>query len=224
MQYFTEDYLNFFKELASNNNKDWFDKNRKRYENEVREPFKRFISNLITEVAKQDTEVQIDQKEAIFRINRDIRFSKDKTPYKLNNSAIISKTGRKDKSYPGLYIELGPEKLGIYGGVYMPDTKQVQKIRQYIVNNKALFLKIITNKDFKQKFGEIQGDKHKRLPKEFLEAAKNQPLLFNKQWYHFANLSPDEITGNNLINTILNYNKAALPLKLFLADALTTNS
>ncbi len=222
MKYFTKDYLNFFKELASNNNKDWFDKNRKRYENTVREPFKIFISDLIDEVSKQDPEVQIEPKEAIFRINRDIRFSKDKTPYKLNNSAIISKTGRKDKSYPGLYIELGPEKLGIYGGVYMPDTKQVQKIRQHIVGNTEVFSKIILNKDFKQKFGEIQGDQHKRLSKEFLESAKDQPLLFNKQWYHLANLSPNKITGDDLIDIILEYNNAALPLKKFLIDALTT--
>ncbi len=222
MKYFTKDYLNFFKELASNNNKDWFDKNRKRYENTVREPFKIFISDLIDEVSKQDPEVQIEPKEAIFRINRDIRFSKDKTPYKLNNSAIISKTGRKDKSYPGLYIELGPEKLGIYGGVYMPDTKQVQKIRQHIVGNTEVFSKIILNKDFKQKFGEIQGNKHKRLSKEFLESAKDQPLLFNKQWYHLANLSPNKITGDDLIDIILEYNNAALPLKKFLIDALTT--
>ncbi len=150
MKYFTEDYLSFFKELASNNNKDWFDKNRKRYENTVREPFKNFISDLIDEVSKQDPEVQIEPKEAIFRINRDIRFSKDKTPYKLNNSAIISKTGRKDKSYPGLYIELGPEKLGIYGGVYMPDTKQVQKIRQHIIGNSEVFSKIISNKNLRK--------------------------------------------------------------------------
>lgn len=222
MKYFTEDYLNFFKELASNNNKDWFDKNRKRYENTVREPFKNFISDLIDEVSKQDPEVQIEPKEAIFRINRDIRFSKDKTPYKLNNSAIISKTGRKDKSYPGLYIELGPEKLGIYGGVYMPDTKQVQKIRQHIIGNSEVFSKIISNKNFKQKFEKIHGDQHKRLSKELLESAKDQPLLFNKQWYHFANLSPNKITGNNLINIILEYNNTALPLKKFLADALTT--
>ena len=221
MQYFTTDYLDFFKELASNNNKDWFDKNRKRYENVVREPFKKFVSDLIDEVSKQDAEVQIGQKDAIFRINRDIRFSKDKTPYKLNNSAIISKTGRKDKSYPGLYIDLGPEKLGIYGGVYMPDTKQIQKIRQHIINNKATFQKIISNKVFKQKFGEIQGDKNKRLSKEFLDTAKDQPLLFNKQWYHYANLSTDNIIGNELKYIILDYNNTALPFKKFLADALT---
>lgn len=222
MQYFTNDYLNFFKELASNNNKAWFDNNRKRYEYIVREPFKLFISDLIEEVAKQDSEVKIEPKDAIFRINRYIRFSKDKTPYKLNNSAIISKMGRKDKSYPGLYIESGPEKLGIYGGVYMPDTLQVKKIRHHIINNKEEFKKIINNKIFKQKFDEIQGEKHKRLYKEFLEAAKDQPLLFNKQWYHFAYLSASIITSNNLIDTILEYNKAALPLKYFLADALSS--
>ena len=90
MKYFSSDYLEFFKELAPNNNKDWFDKNRKRYIDSVKEPFKKFVTDLIQEISKVDDEVQIEAKDAIFRINRDIRFSKDKTPYKLNNSAIIS--------------------------------------------------------------------------------------------------------------------------------------
>ncbi|MEN8186356.1 MAG: DUF2461 domain-containing protein [Bacteroidota bacterium] len=220
MKYFTENYLNFFKELAANNNKEWFDQNRKRYEEVVREPFKLFVNDLINEVSKQAPEVQIEPKNAIFRINRDIRFSKDKTPYKLFNSAIISKTGRKDKSYPGLYVELSPEHLAIFGGIYMPDTKQVQKIREYIVNNLKDFERIISEKDFKEKFGEIKGEKNKRIPKEFRDAAAKQPLLMNKQWYHQVFLSPDIISSDKLLETIFDYNMAAQPFKEFLIRAL----
>ena len=131
MIYFEPDYLEFFKELAANNHKDWFDANRRRYETVVRDPFKNFISRLITEMSKTDPDLEIQAKDAIFRINRDIRFSKDKTPYKLNNSAIISKEGRKNKNYPGIYLEFGPEKLAFYGGIYMPDGEQTQKIRTF---------------------------------------------------------------------------------------------
>ena len=220
MKYFTADYLEFFKELAPNNNKEWFDKNRKRYLSSVKEPFKQFVSDLIQEVAKLDSEVQIEAKDAIFRINRDIRFSKDKTPYKLNNSAIISKTGRKDKNYPGIYIELSPDKFRFYGGVYMPDTKQVQKIREAIVNQGNELNDILKNKDFKSKFGEIKGEKNKRIPIEFRELAKTQPLLFNKQWYHFAELSPKIILQDDLMETVLEYVQSASKMRVFLKNAL----
>ena len=100
MSYFSEDFLRFFKELAGNNNKEWFDLNRKRYFKEVKDPFHHFIEDLIAAVQKEDSNVNIAPKDAIFRINRDVRFSKDKTPYKLQVSAIISKGGKKDKVSP----------------------------------------------------------------------------------------------------------------------------
>lgn len=220
MKYFTSDYLQFFKELAPNNNKDWFDENRKRYENTVREPFKLFVTDLINEISKEDSEIQITQKEAIFRINRDIRFSKDKTPYKLNNSAIISRKGRKDKSYPGLYVELGPEKLGIYGGVFMPDTAQTLKIRNYISNNLKEFKAIVSDEGFRNTFGEIKGDKAKRIPKEFKETAELEPLILNKQWYYFTHLSPEIIEGDALLETILATNKNAIAIREFFKKAM----
>lgn len=220
MRYFNKDYLEFFKELAPNNNKEWFDNNRKRYLISVKEPFKKFVTDLIQKISKQDEEVQIEAKDAIFRINRDIRFSKDKTPYKLNNSAIISKSGRKDKNYPGIYIELSPDKFRFYGGVYMPDTRQIKKIREAIVNQEDEFSRILSNKDFKSKFGEIKGERNKRIPKEFRELAKTQPLLFNKQWYHFAELPPEIILQNDFMETILEYAFTASKMRIFLRNAL----
>ncbi|HNR54889.1 MAG TPA: DUF2461 family protein, partial [Flavobacteriales bacterium] len=86
MAWFTNDFNDFFKDLAKNNNKEWFDANRKRYEASVKEPFTAFVAEAIKRIGKHDKAVRIEPKEAIFRINRDIRFSKDKTPYKLNAS------------------------------------------------------------------------------------------------------------------------------------------
>ena len=220
MKYFSSDYLEFFKELAPNNNKDWFDKNRKRYIDSVKEPFKKFVTDLIQEISKVDDEVQIEAKDAIFRINRDIRFSKDKTPYKLNNSAIISKMGRKDKNYPGIYIEFSPDKLRFYSGVYIPDTKQIQKIREAIINKGDEFNRILNDKDFQSKFGEIRGDKNKRIPKEFRELAKTQPMLFNKQWYYFAELPPKIILQDDLMHTVLEFASSAEKMRLFFKNTL----
>lgn len=220
MGYFTQDYLDFFKELASNNNKEWFDKNRKRYENVVREPFKKFVSELIAAMAGQDPELDLEAKDAIFRINRDIRFSKDKTPYKLNNSAIISPRGRKDKNYPGIYIEFGPEKLAFYGGVYSPDSKQVEKIRTYFINNPDEAIAIMNDPAFKKTFGGIHGEKSKRIPKEFSKAAVQQPLIWNKQWYYYCHLPPEQILQDNLMPVLLDLSEKASGMKKFLTSAL----
>ena len=132
MSFFTADYLDFFKELAANNHKDWFDANRKRYEKSVKDPFKAFVQEMIDRVRAEDSSVQIEPKDAIFRVNRDIRFSKDKTPYKTQMSAIVSPGGKKDKTTPGIYMELGPENLKIYGGAHMLDKEQLLAIRETI--------------------------------------------------------------------------------------------
>jgi len=220
MSYFEPDYLEFFKELAANNHKDWFDANRKRYETVVRDPFKSFISQLIKEMSKSDPDLQIEAKDAIFRINRDIRFSKDKTPYKLNNSAIISPEGRKNKNNPGVYLEFGPEKLAFYGGVYMPSPAEIQKVRTYMLDHLDELNALLSDDEFKESFGEVHGEKSKRIPMEFREVAEDQPLLWNKQWYYYAHLSPDVILSDDLMEILLDLRKKSLPMKEFLSNAI----
>ncbi|MEN8138835.1 MAG: DUF2461 domain-containing protein [Bacteroidota bacterium] len=224
MVYFQKDFIDFFKELAANNNKDWFDTNRKRYENIVREPFKLFIGKVIDEINKDDSAINLDVKDAIFRINRDIRFSKDKTPYKLHVGAIISPQGRKDKSDPGIYIELNPEHLGIFGGAWTPDKVQLDKIRKHISSNQAEFKSLISNKVFLKHFPEgIKGEKNKRLPKELVESSKEQELIFNKQFYYQAFIDPREIIGEDLLKIILNHYFVSKPINDFLKTAINNN-
>lgn len=220
MFYFTEAYLEFFKDLAANNHKKWFDTNRKTYESVVREPFKAFITDVIEAVRNIDPEVTVEPKNAIFRINRDIRFSKDKTPYKLFNSAIISKTGRKDKAYPGLYLELNPERLAIFGGIYMPDREQITKVRDHIIKESKQLISILSEKDFKQSFASIKGNHYKRLPKEIQIHAENQTLLYNKQWYYEYALPAKTILQDNLLEIVIKYYKISHPLQQFLIEAL----
>jgi uncharacterized protein (TIGR02453 family) len=172
-------------------------------------------------MSKLDPALDIDPGEAIFRINRDIRFSKDKTPYKLNNSAIISPRGRKDKNYPGIYLELGPEKLSFYGGVYMPDPQLRDKIRSFIMKHAEEFDRLINEKEFVKSFGEIRGERSKKVPKEFSEAIGLQPLIMNKNWYYCCDLPPEQILADDLIEVILKLNEYARPVKEFLTRAVS---
>jgi len=179
----TEAYYEFFIELALNNQKSWFDVNRARYEADVKKPFLAFVTQLLDKVAMDPRFAGIDAKSCIFRINKDIRFSKDKTPYKLHCSAAIQLGGRKEMSAGGMYLEFGPEHCGIYSGIYMPEREALQLIRERIAGNLEVFSGVIGASDFVKYFGEVRGEKNKRLPSDLVAAAAEQPLIYNKQFY-----------------------------------------
>lgn len=221
MAFFTNDYLDFFKELAANNHKDWFDENRKRYQESVKKPFDAFVDAVINEMKKTDSSINIQAKDAVFRINRDIRFSQDKTPYKLNRSAIISPGGKKNKTFPGLYFEFSPEHVRVYTGAYMPDKDQLQALREEISDNLNEFDKIITNKKFIDSYQEVRGEKNARIPKEFKEAGEKQPLIYNKNFYVYTTLPAEIILEDDLVKTITNTYKIAEPFANFLKKPLT---
>ena len=216
MAFFQKDFLDFFIELAPNNNKDWFDLNRKRYENSVKEPFKKFVNHIISKLAEIDPAFkELEAKDCIFRINRDIRFSKDKQPYKMQVSAVVSPLGKKSKAINGVYFELGPEHLRVYGGVYEIDKDDLLTVREGIAENIAEFQKTYNNPLFVKTFGELKGEKNKIIPKELKLAAEKEPLIFNKQWYFYTQFEPERILIDNLDETIINCYKAGRPVEEF---------
>ncbi len=221
MKYFDKDFLSFFKELAENNQKEWFHANKKRYEQSVKKPFNNFVQFLISEIQKKDKEVQVEPKDCILRINRDIRFSADKTPYNTHVTAIISKVGKKDKSIPGVFIRLAPDKVTLIGGCYMPDKEQLQGIRTAIVKQDKTFRKIIQDKTFQKVFGSIQGDQMKRIPKEWQNAAEKEPYILNKQFYYMTEEKSNLITSDKLAKTIMQHYETMRPLNLFLQKAIS---
>jgi len=221
MGHFTEEYHKFFTSLAKNNKKEWFDKNRKIYENHVKDPFRGFVEEMIVRIHADNPNVLINTSEAIFRINRDIRFSKDKTPYKTHMSAFISPGGKKAKEDPGIYFQLGVDGIRIYSGIHLPNKDNLEKIRRAIANNPDKFISIISGKKFKSKFGEILGEKHKRIPPEFKEAAAKQPLLANKDFYVMANLDESFIINSKLSELLMEYYFIAKPLLVFFTKSLS---
>ena len=223
MAYFTSDFIEFFKELSANNHRDWFQANKKRYENSVKKPFNAFVQVMIDRMQADDHRVVITPRDAIFRINRDIRFSADKTPYKTHMSAVISAGGKKSKSKPGVYVQFGAEDARIYSGAYELDKHQLYAVREKIAANPDSFAQLLADKAFAEKFGAIHGDEHKRLPKEFQEAAKQQPLIYKKSFYYFAALPPEFILEENLPELVMEYYFAGKPLGAFFADAMGLN-
>jgi len=216
MSFFSQDYLDFFIELAGNNNKDWFDLNRKRYEENIKKPFHNFTQHLINEIAKTDASFKdLEAKNCIFRINRDIRFSKDKAPYKMMCSAVITPGGKKSKAINGVYFELGPEHIRAYGGVYEVDKEGLETLREGIADNLEDFKKLYSSKKFKCTFGEIRGEKNKVLPSHLKEIAENESLIYNKQFYFFAEFSAQSVTNQDLDKIILECYEAGKPIEAF---------
>jgi len=141
-------------------------------------------------IQKKEPEITIEPKNAIFRINRDIRFSKDKSPYKTNVGAIISAKGKKDKVYPGYYLHVESGNLMIGGGMYFVPTPDLKRMREHIAANLTQFNKLIKAKKFTNTFGELKGDANKRIPKEYKLLFEKQPLIANKQFYFTSEHDP----------------------------------
>lgn len=224
MAFFTPDFLQFFIDLAPNNHKDWFDLNRKRYENSVKEPFKNFVQHMIAEIVKTDSNFKdLEAKDCIFRINRDIRFSKDKTPYKMNVSAVVAPEGKKSKAVNGIYFEFGPEHVRVYGGIYEIDKDDLLTVREGIANDIKGFQTAYTNPNFKKVFGTILGEKNKVISKELKEAAEKEPLIFNKQWYFYAEFDAETVLDPKLDKLLLDCFDAGKPVENYFSKLIKRN-
>lgn len=186
--YFSSEFVDFFKGLAAHNDRDWFLGNKKTYENHVKKPFQQLVADLL-----EATGSSLPVKDCVFRINRDVRFSNDKSPYKLHVGGVISDGGRKNMQIPGLYLHLSAEEQFIGGGMYMPDKDNLLKIRKAIIDDPKRFEKLLKNKNFVRIYNTIKGDKNKILPKELKGLADDNEWVYNKQFYFMAEYKDETI-------------------------------
>lgn len=216
----TKNTLDFLKKLAKNNSRDWFQANKKAFD-AAQDNMTAFAGYLIGEIGKFDHEVgNLDPKSCVFRIYRDVRFSKDKSPYKINLGAYIAPGGRKSMR-PGYYFHLQPGASFIAGGKHIPDGGECLKIRNAIAENTPEFLKIVEKKSFRDAFGGLRGDSLKSAPKGFDAEHKAIEYLKLKEFMAFAELTNDKVLldpafPKHLVKTA----KEMYPLVAFLRRAL----
>ncbi len=215
----TEAFYEFFIELSVNNQKSWFDENRARYEREVKALFLTFVESVLVKMAAVDGRFSgMEAKQCIFRINKDIRFSKDKTPYKLHCAAAIQIGGRKEMGAGGLYIQLGPEECGLYSGVYMPEKDELMRIRGLIAGDLEGFNRVITDKAFVKYFGTVRGEKNKRIDTAWGAAAAEQPLIFNKQFYIQHSVEAEDTLRSDFDDYVVEVWKASRGFNVFIGS------
>jgi len=216
--------LTFLKNLKKNNTKEWFDTNRKVYD-AAKADFAALVDHVIHDFGKKDTSIaSLQAKECIFRINRDVRFSKDKSPYKTNMGASFSKGGKKTM-LAGYYVHLEPGNSFAGGGIYMPEADTVKKIRQEIDYCFADFSKILRSKKFVTQFGDLEKSKEMSLSREPKGYEKDNPAidyLKLKSWIATTPLTDEDLSGKNLVKKITTVFEALQPMIEFLNRAVET--
>jgi uncharacterized protein (TIGR02453 family) len=215
--------LKFLKDLKKNNNKPWFDANRKRYE-EAKIDFANFIQKVIDQHSKKDKTISsLKAKDCLFRINRDVRFSKDKSPYKTNFGASINKGGRKAMNSAGYYFHLEPGQIFVGGGIYQPMPPGLNKLRQEVDYCYDEFKKIIGAKKFKAVYKDLDKSKEftlSRVPKGYEADNAAADYLKLKSFIAFTTLSDKDVTSENLLKKTTDAFEALQPLINFLNRAI----
>jgi uncharacterized protein (TIGR02453 family) len=215
--------LKFLKDLAKNNNKEWFDAHRQQYET-AKQNFIQLADKIIKDFCKKDKDFEnLEAKKCLFRINRDIRFSKDKSPYKNNFGASFERGGR-ISPYAGYYLHIQPGNNSfIAGGVWQPEAERVKLIRQEVDYNWDDFKKIISNKKFKAIFGDLEKTKETSLSREPKGYEKDNPAIEYiklKSWVVSASLKDEEVTDKDLVKKIITGFETMQPFIEFLNHSL----
>ncbi len=213
--------IDFLKKLGNNNNRDWFQANKKAFD-AAQDNVTAFAGYLIGELGKFDDAVAaVDPKSCVFRIYRDVRFSKDKSPYKVNLGAYIAPGGRKSMQ-PGYYFHLQPGASFVAGGKHRPDGPELLKIRTAVANNTDEFLKIVNKRSFTDVLGNLWNDRLKSVPKGFDPEHKAAEYLKLKEFMAFTEMHDDKaLTSPEFPKQLVAMMKEMYPLVAFLRKALS---
>jgi uncharacterized protein (TIGR02453 family) len=214
--------LKFLKELKKNNNKPWFDAHRKEYE-AAKKNFEQLIQSVIEKHGKNDDTIShLKAKDCMFRINRDIRFSKDKSPYKTNMGAYINKGGKKSL-YGGYYFHCEPGQSFVGGGLWMPMPPELHKVRQEIDYNLGDFKKILTSKKFKSAYNDVSHDAEytlSRVPKGYEADNPAAEYLKLKSFVAMTKVSDADLSSKDIVKKITTAFEALKPMLDFINHSL----
>lgn len=214
--------LKFLRRLKKNNNRKWFKEHKSEYLNLVKLPMQMFIGSVKPYMEKLAPEIEINPQKNIFRVYRDTRFSRDKTPYKTNVAAVFHLKGHWQNS-AGFYVHIEPDNVYAGGGIYMPDNRQLKKIRQSIADRSNEFLAIVCNDDFVRLFNELEGEKLSRVPQGFPKDHLMAEWLKYKSYYAGVEWKEEVCLKKSFLQKVLGIYEKVLPLVRFLNSALSSH-
>ena len=217
---FTTAAIDFLSQLELNNDRDWFQPRKEEFEASVREPMVRFIERLNAELADVGPDYVTDPQKSIYRIYRDTRFSKDKTPYKTHIGALFPHRALGKDSGAALYFHLSPKELLIASGLYKCPPPMLIPIRQHIADQHERLTAILKAKPVKQFFGEMQGDRLTRPPKGWSAEHPAIDYLRQKDLLLEVSLPPETGTAAKAVKEVAKRFRAMLPFVSFLNEPL----
>lgn len=210
---FPPETIPFFRDLKGNNNRDWFQQNKEIYDTKVRAPMVDLVEALNLWLSVEAPEFVADPAKAIYRIYRDTRFSKDKTPYKDHVGAIFPHKSLGKHEGGGFYVGITDTGAGVAGGVYGPTPKDMVLLRTQFSERLDEFKKLTGGKAFAKLMGEMKGEQLVRMPKGFAADDPAGDLLRRKQWYWYAEMAgnPGLIESPKLLGEITKRFAGVLP-------------
>jgi len=211
--------FDFLNELKDNNNREWFNDNKDRYKAALGE-FEEVVGQLIASVGQFDDSVRLlEPKECIFRIYKDIRFSKNKEPYKTNMGAYLARGGRKSR-FSGYYAHFEPNGSFVSGGIYMPEPAVLNRVREDIDLYYDDLINITNSPSFQKFFPELHGDKLKTTPKGYSKDNPAAEILKHKSLYVYRSLSNSQVDSPSYIATATETFRVLKPFNDFLNRAI----
>ena len=219
---FPKDFFNFFRDLAQNNNRPWFNENKARYYESVVNPISEFIVCMAPRLKKISPHYIADPKPhggSMFRIYRDVRFSKDKSPYKTHAGVHFRHAAGKDAHAPGFYVHLAPDGLYFGGGVWRPPTAHLGRIRDFIVDNPRAWGRVTRARKILE-VGGIQGDSLKRPPRGFEADHEFIDDLKRKSFYVMTEAPSSHALDPGFVDEVGEAFSRAAPLSRFITTAL----
>lgn len=212
--------FSFLKGLEANNNRDWFNDHKDDYTNAHHEVIG-FADALLDELSKHDQLATSSGKKSLMRIYRDVRFSKDKTPYKPRFAGSFSRI--KPQLRGGYFFNIQPGQSVMGGGFYGPNPDDLKLIRSHIAQDDADLRKVLADKAFKRVFGELRGEQVKTAPKGFDKAHPSIDLLRHKSMYVFHDFSDDEVLNEDFLEKAIETFITIRPFFDVMTDYLTTD-
>lgn len=212
--------LSFLQDLKRNNNREWFTENKKRFQFE-NDQFISFAEDILQEMNKSDNIETPTGKKSVFRIYRDIRFSKNKTPYKTHFSGSFKRATEELRG--GYYFHIEPGNSFIGGGFWGPNPKDLLRIRKEIQTDASELKEIINAKQFVSTFGQLDGEKVKTVPRGFDKNHPDLELLRFKQFIISKKISDKEILHENFSSKVSETFKAMRPFFNYMSSVLTTD-
>jgi uncharacterized protein (TIGR02453 family) len=221
---FSPQAISFLRGLERHNKREWFQPRKAVYEEHIRTPLEVLVNAINGELAEFCPRYVTPVKKAMFRINRDTRFSKDKRPYKTHIAATFYLQTLAKAAGPCFYFHFTAKELLVFAGVYIPEREELLAVRNLLAERHQEFRELMSARSLRNLMGELQGEQLSRVPKGFVKDHPAEDLIRRRQWFFESTIDGPTVTSGRMLPEIMNRFRAAAPIIEFMAQPFVQQS